>query len=174
MTTLSILAATLILAPKQDADMFAPPAELKQLSFMLGDWKSDGQGMGMDPSTPMKIKGSATCKMSMGRWYEWDTKDDMEGFGQMLGKFMVTFDPAKKKFEGIWFDSITSYSMRMHGDVKNNHLTMLSEEVPNQMGEGMTQYRISYELKAANHIEAKIDGKMGDQFVNMLTHQYKK
>ncbi len=174
MTTLTLIAAAFIINPIQDPSMFAPPVELKQLAFMVGDWKSEGTGMGADPSQPMKIKGSASCKVSMDRWFEWNTKDDMEGFGQMTGKFMVTFNDTKKQFEGIWFDSITNYSMRMYGTVKANHLTMLSEEVPSHMGDGNTQYRISYELKTPNHIETKIDSKVQGEFVNMLTHQYKK
>lgn len=172
MSTITSLALTVILANQDPAEMFAPPKEIAQAEFMLGNWKSKGTGMGMD-GNPMEFTGSAKCTKIMGRWIEFNTEDDMPGLGKMTGRYMLTYNAMNKEWEGIWFDSLTGHSMKTTGTLKNNTLNMMSGEVPDMMG-GMTQFKIQYTKKSDNHIETKVDMKMEGQFVNMLTHNYKK
>lgn len=170
MTTLTTLICAVALAPQQEA-LYPVPAEFKQASFLVGNWKSEGTGMGMDGG-PAKMTGTATGKVTMDRWYELDSKDNMEGFGPMAGKFMLTYNPDKSHWEGIWFDSMMNFSMKTTGTFKEDTFTFMSEEVTME-GQPMT-FRITMKKISNTEYQTKVDMKAGDEYLNVLTNNYKK
>ena len=169
MTVTSLLVAVLM-APQQDMSAYAPPAELKHVSYMVGNWKCSGTAMGMDGS-PSKMSGTAKVSLSLDRYIEWNTDDNIEGMGPIKGKFMLSYDSMSKKWQGTWFDTMSSLPLNLSGQMKGNVLTMMSGEMPDMMG-GKTVYRVTYTKKSANNIEMKVDFKMNGQFMNAMTNNY--
>ena len=172
MTTLTALACAIVLAPQQqEANPYAVPAEFEKAKFMLGTWESKGTGMGLE-GTPVEVTGKTTTKIVMDRWYESTNLDVMEGFGEMHGRFMLTYNNQKNHWEGVWFDSMSSYSMRATGTLKDNTMTLMSEEVSME-GQPM-QFRLLWVVESPSSMKFTVDMKAGDSFVNVLTHNYKK
>lgn len=171
MTLAAITLATIL--THQDMSMFAPPKELEQAKFMLGNWNSKGKALGMDGKMS-DVSGSSKCAMSMDRWIQWDTEDNMPGLGKMKGRFMLTYNPLIQKWEGNWSDSMTSYAMKLTGEFKGTTLTMLSEEVPGWDGTGTTMYRISYMKEGEKAIHCRIESIVEGNFVLMLDNHYSK
>ncbi|MCB0826832.1 MAG: DUF1579 family protein [Armatimonadetes bacterium] len=171
--TAMILSTAILAAPRQDASMYAPPAEMKQVEFMVGNWKSEGSGMGMD-GQESKIKGSAVAKMAVGgRYLEWVTDDEMDGFGKMQGEFKLTYNTMISKWEGVWFDSMSPYSMRAYGTLKDGVLDMMSEEV--DMPEmGKTKFNIVYKKISDKKVDLVVSLVMGEQKIPAVTHHYTK
>lgn len=168
-----ILSTIILTTPRQDASMYAPPVEMKQVEFMLGNWQSDGVGMGMD-GKESKIKGSAVASMVIGgRYLEWKTDDNMEGFGKMNGEFKLTYNTMLSKWEGVWFDSMSPNSMRAYGTLKDGVLDMTSEEV-NMPEMGKMKFNILYKKITDKKIDLVVSAIVGDLKVPAVTYHYTK
>ena len=171
MTTLAALTCALILAPQQEAPLFPVPAEFKKADFLVGNWKSEGEAMGMG-GAPTKIMGDLTVKVSMDRWFELDSKDTMEGIGTTTGKFMITYNDEKGSWEGILFDSVSNYSLKTTGTFADGALTLVSDEIV--LGGNTMTFRFTMKKVSDTEFQNIVDVKMGDEFTNFLTHNYKK
>lgn len=169
MTLTAIVLAAVLAQPVVQDDPYAVPAEVKNLAFFAGEWTSNGKDSGGN-----KMVGSSKCSLQFDRWYQWDSLDDLEGFGKINGKFLVTYNSMKKAYEGVWMDSMSPYAMKMWGNFKENTLVMESEKVTlGDMGE-MT-FRVSYTKVSDKQIDLKVEmGSAGAYSLALSTSYTKK
>ncbi len=159
-------------AVAQDMQM-KPPAELAKIEFLLGSWKSSGTFSEEDGSEG-KIAGSCVGTKKLGNmWIELKTNDVMGSMGKMEGQLMLTYDPIKSKYVGVWFDSMSTQSMTLAGSFEGTKLVLLSEPV--DMGPaGKQEFRITYEAKSAKEVTFALDMKMGDGYMGFMKITYNK
>jgi hypothetical protein len=86
-----------------------PGAEMEHLKKMVGTWDA------MIKSPAGESKGSMTYKMDLGdTWLIGDFKGDFGG-AKFEGRGMDTYDANKKKFVGVWIDSMSASPMVSEG-----------------------------------------------------------
>ncbi|MDI9637369.1 DUF1579 family protein [Kamptonema cortianum] len=168
MVTSLTLTLAVLLARQEQPDFFTPPKELDNIRYMIGNWTAEGTGMGMD-GNPVKMTGKATCKLSMGRWIEWDSVDTMPGFGEIRGKLMVTYHTEKKMWEGIWFDNFSAQSLRSYSELKGSDLVFISDPMTGMDG-NPTQYRISFLKENDKKMNMKVEFKVGDDYMSAMQY----
>lgn len=171
---LSALSLSLVLSMTSAQDMFTPPKEVDQLNWMQGNWKGKGKGANPGGEGEINITGSANCKREMGRWVAWTGDYNMQGMGTMDGRMMLTYNPESKKFEGQWYDNMTSKAMSCTGYIEGKHLVLWSEEIPDQMVGGMTKFKIVYTNVGKNKLDLSVKFRMGETYVNALSLSYTK
>jgi len=154
-------------------EMMKPPAELAKLAFLLGSWKGNGTMDQGDGSTG-KITDQAVGAKKLGdMWVEFKTNATMGAMGKMEGQLMLTYDTAKKKYVGSWFDSMSPQAMTMAGDFQGNKLVLDCDPIDMGGPEKMV-FRITYDMVSAKEVVFLLDMKAGDQYVNALKITYTK
>jgi Protein of unknown function (DUF1579) len=109
----------------QEPPMPKPGPEHAELKKMEGTWDAV---MKM-PEVPKPLAGVATYKMELdGMWLVSDFKMDDPAM-KFQGKGLDGYDQTKKKFVGVWVDSMSSAAMTMEGtyDEKTKTSTMTGE-----------------------------------------------
>jgi hypothetical protein len=111
------------------ADQPAPPKpgpEMDVLQKMVGTWDCTVKGAGMPDS-----KGVATYKMACnGMWVVSEFKSEMGGM-PFEGKGIDGYDQMKKKYVGVWVDSMSSTPMVSEGTYDADKKTMtMNGEMP--------------------------------------------
>jgi hypothetical protein len=170
--SLIVCAAGALLVPASVAqEPQKPGPEHERLKKVEGTWEATIK-MGDQES-----KGTMTYKMDLGGlWLVSEFEGEFGGM-KFKGRGLDTYDPAKKKYVGIWADSMSTTPMMMEGtyDEKRNVLTMTGE------GPGMdgprTKYKTVLENKDDNTIVMTMsspskDGK--DQVMFTITYKRKK
>jgi hypothetical protein len=103
-----VVAALAAHAPAQE--LAKPGPEHEQLKKMEGKWDLVMKAGGTES------KGTVTYKMALGGlWLASDMECDLGGL-KFLGKGMDTYDPAKKVYRSVWFDSMAPGVMIMEGN----------------------------------------------------------
>lgn len=162
----SALFAGVIARPVQD---MAPPAELKNIDWILGTWTGVGKGMGI--SGEAKITSEAKLAKDLdGRWINYTATYTMEGMGTLSGRMMLTYDENLKKYTGWWFDSMSATVLDLKGDLKDGVLTLEDNEVSDPMM-GDTAYKIIMK-KTSTGMDLQVMMKAGDQWVVAAEQAY--
>jgi hypothetical protein len=121
---LAVALAVAFVAPIARAqEAVKPGPEHAQLKKMEGVWETTMK-MG-----PMESKGTATYKMDLGGlWLLSQFEGDIGG-QKFSGRGADSYDPARKKYVGLWIDSMSTSIMTMEGtrDAATNTLTMVGE-----------------------------------------------
>src|SRR6266478_3305581 len=150
LAVIGVAAFLLIGAPVGAADEIpAPPKpgpEHDVLKQMEGTWEYTLK-MGGDAKDAKESKGTTTSKMELGGlWLVSNHEGDFGGM-KFQGKGMDTYDAAKKKYLGVWADSMGTYPMLTEGtyDKVKKTLTMTSEG-PGPDGK-MAKYQMVTEFK---------------------------
>src|SRR6516162_7514002 len=126
MRKLAVLAVVAVLgsgatAPAQE---FAKPGpEHKLLSSRAGNWDITMKAGGQE------FKGTVTYKMELGGlWLVGSMESDLGG-QKFSGKSLDTYNAEKKKYVGIWCDSMSATPMIMEGsyNAEKKTLTMIGE-----------------------------------------------
>jgi hypothetical protein len=116
--------AGLLVAPAVQAQEPAKPGpEHAWLKKMEGTWDTTMKFMGMES------KGTCVYKMDLGGlWLLSQFEGDIGGM-KFSGKGADSYDAAKKKFVGLWIDSMSTSPMVMEGsyDKDKKTLTMSGE-----------------------------------------------
>jgi hypothetical protein len=154
-------------ASTASAQEFAKPGpEHEVLKKMEGNWDLTMKVAGMES------KGTVTYKMDLGGlWLVGNLEGDLGGV-KFSGKGMDTYDAAKKKYVGIWIDSMSTSPMVMEGtyDKEKKTLTMTGD------GPGMdgkpTKHKTVSEMPDDNTINFAM--YMGDTKEPMFTIVYKR
>jgi hypothetical protein len=118
------MVAVLAFAPVVSAQEPPKPGpEHEVLKKMVGDWTLTMKMMGTES------KGTTTYKMELGGLWLM-SKLDCELFGQKFsGHGMDSYDAAKKKYVGVWVDSMSTTPMTMEGtyDAKTKTMTLTGD-----------------------------------------------
>jgi hypothetical protein len=123
--------------PKADGQQrmpeFQPGKEHQLLKQFDGDWewKSKCHMPGMEP---MEGQGTESCRLSMGGfWLECDDKGMMKN-KDWSGKGFIGWDPARKKYVGVWVDSMAPFIGHFEGDADSSgkvftyHFKMMGDQ----------------------------------------------
>lgn len=151
------VAIAALVAPGIRAQEFPKPGpEHEMLKKWEGTWDTTMKMMGMES------KGVATYKMELGGlWLVSTFEGDLGGI-KFSGRGLDSYDPAKKKFVGIWVDSMSTSPMNMEGTYDKDKKTMtMVGEGPGFDGKP-TKYRAVSEFKDENTVNFSMyvgDGK---------------
>ena len=138
---------------------FTPSKEHQMLKKFDGDWEFTSKCFmpGMDE---MEGKGTETCRMTHGGFWS-----DVEAKGMMAskewsGRGFVGWDPQKKKYVGVWIDSMTPYVYKFEGDAdgQGKTWTFKTQGVDPKTGKE-TSERMTWEFKDPDHRTMKFFGK---------------
>jgi hypothetical protein len=101
-----------------------PGPEHQLLKKQEGTWDTTMKAGGMT------FKGVVTYKMELGGlWLVGSMESDLMG-QKFFGKSLDTYDPGKKKYVGIWCDSMSTTPMLMEGGFdKDQKLVMIGDGV---------------------------------------------
>ena len=169
MTSLmTALVLAVAIAPAQDPMMPAPPAELKNLAWMLGDFNADLKMYEPGQTEGAPMPGSTTAKMSLGDVYiESRFEADMGGM-KMTGLQMTTYDPAKKQYVAWWFDSMAPGVLELRGKLTGQVLVLKSEPIEIPGMPGKHAFRATYGLKGAGKYLFRLEMNSGEGFYKMM------
>lgn len=120
----------------------AASEEHEFLQKFVGEWEVESEGSGM--------KGKAVMKSSMlGKLWLVNSSDHEVGGTPLQSIQMIGYDTTKKKYVGIWADSVINYMWHYEGTVDESGKKLtLNAEGPSMSGDGkMTQYKDAYEFK---------------------------
>jgi hypothetical protein len=166
-------AAVLLTAPAARAQVEVPKPgpEHERLKHLVGTWDATVK------TAEGESKGTMTYKSELGGlWLIGEFQADFGG-QKFQGRSTDGYDPAKKKYIGVWVDSWTTTPMLSEGtfDKDGKVLTMIGE------GPGMdgkpTKYKSVTELKDKDTMVFTMSapGKDGkDQTVMTITYKRKK
>lgn len=114
------------------------------LKKMVGTWDTTMKMGGNEE------KGTATYKMDLGGlWLSSTFESTMMG-QKFSGRGMDSYDPNKKKYVGVWFDSMSSTPMVMEGTYDKSTKTMtMFGDAPGMDGK-MAKHRIVTQLTDEN------------------------
>jgi hypothetical protein len=102
-----------------------PGPEHKLLSKQVGAWTTTLK------AGDMENKGTVTFKMELGGlWLVGSLESDLGG-QKFYGKSMDTYDPRKKQYVSVWFDSMSTTPLTMEGNYGKDRktLTMVGDGV---------------------------------------------
>lgn len=118
-----------------------PGPEHAQLKTLEGTWDTV-----MTVADGKKSKGVAIYKMECGGfWLTSDYKGDFEG-APFQGKGLDGYDPAKKKYVGVWVDSMLTVPMIMEGTRdESTKTTTMTGEAPGPDGKPMKMKGVTKE-----------------------------
>lgn len=143
----------------QDGMMMPPPKELNAVAFLMGNFTAN-MTFHMGPETSPS-KGTIKCVKALGgMWIEAFHTYDMGGM-KMLGRHLLTYDPAQKMYVGYWFDQAAPGAMELSGKLNGNTLTLISKPVAVPGMEGMQTFRATYVKKDAKHVTFRLETKAG-------------
>lgn len=168
---LSAITAPAMTPPSQDPGM-APPAELKQLDFMIGDWS------GKETYHLMGAKTDATATVSFkkalgNRYIMMSHTAKMPQVGNTEGLMLITYDPAKKKFISWWFDSAGPGTVESEGSLEMGSLTSVSKPTMLE-GMGTAAFRSTFTLKGEREMTFHLEMKSGADWTTFIEGSYKK
>ena len=129
------------------------------LQKFVGQWDMESEGSG--------VQGKAVMKSSMlGKLWLVNSSDHKVSGMKMKSIQMIGYDTEKKKYVGIWADSMINYMWHYEGTVDETGKKLtLDAEGPSMTGDGeMAKYQDAYEFKdndtiiATSAVQAE-DGK---------------
>jgi len=163
--TLSVLAfQTQALSAQEVPGASVAAKEHEFLQKFVGEWDVESEGSGM--------QGKAVMKSSMlGKlWLVNSSDHEMSGM-KMKSIQMIGYDTNKKKYVGIWADSMINHMWQYEGSVdKAGKKLTLETKGPSMAGDGtMTQYKDAFEFKDNDTIIAtsSMQGEDGKWTVNV-------
>jgi Protein of unknown function (DUF1579) len=164
----AIAVAGLVAVPAARAQEFPPKPgpEHELLKKMEGTWEATTKAGGMES------KGTMTYKMALGGLWLM-SKFEGEFAGQKFeGHGMDTYDTMKKKFVGIWADSMSTSPLVMEGTYDKAKKTQtMTGEGPGMDGKP-ARYKTVTEMKDDDNMVFHL--YMGDAKEPMMTITYKR
>jgi hypothetical protein len=123
MKTVAFVVGAVLALPAVAQEPPKPGPEHKVLKKLVGTWDTTMKVGGME------YKGTMTYRMELnGLWLVGSLKSDLGG-QKYYGKSLDTYDAKKKKYVGVWFDSMSTTPMTMEGsyDPAKKRMTMVGE-----------------------------------------------
>lgn len=162
----AIAMAAVLAIPSFAQEPPKPGPEHKLLKQREGTWETTMKTGGME------FKGTVTYKMELGGlWLVGSMDSDLAG-QKFSGKSLDTYDAQRKKYVGIWCDSMSTTPMTMEGsyDSEKKTLTMIGD------GPGMdgkpTKWRSVSEMPDKDTVQMSM--YVGDAKDPMFTVTYKR
>jgi len=165
--TCAVAVLGLVAVPAARAQVLPTPGpEHEMLKKLEGTWEATAKGGGTE------TKGTMTYKMALnGLWLMSKFEGDFAGT-KFEGHGMDSYDPVKKKFVGVWVDTMATSPLVLEGtyDKEKKAITMTGE------GPGMdgkpTKYKTVSEMKDDDNMVFSL--YMADAKDAMMTITYKR
>ena len=160
------LAAAVLASQAVTQEPAKPGPEHQLLKKREGTWDTTMKAGGKEH------KGAVTFKMELGGlWLVGSLESDLDG-RKFYGKGLDTYDAKKKKYVGVWFDSMGTTPMIMEGDLdaQKKTLTMVGEG-PGMDGK-LTRWKSVSEMPDDDTVEMRM--YVGDGKEPMFTVTYKR
>jgi Protein of unknown function (DUF1579) len=119
----AVIVAAVLVVPAWTQEPPKPGPEHELLKKQEGTWSTTMKAGGQE------FKGSVTYKMELGGlWLVGSLESDLAG-QRFFGKSLDTYDAGKKKYVGVWADSMGTTPLLMEGtyDKDKKTLTMIGE-----------------------------------------------
>jgi hypothetical protein len=142
-----------------------PGPEHKRLKKIEGTWATTMKAGGMEH------KGNVTYKMELGGLrLVGSMESDLNG-QKFYGKSLDTYDARKKKYVGLWFDSMSTTPLTMEGTCDEKKTLTMVGEGPGMDGKP-TKWKSVSEMPDNDTVEMKM--YVGDGKEPMFTVTYKR
>jgi hypothetical protein len=167
MAVLAVIGAMLVGASSTRAQQPAKPGpEHEMLKILVGTWDTTMK------ADDKEFKGTMTYKMVLGGlWLAGSLESDLGGM-KFHGKSMDTYDAGKKKFIGVWFDSMATTPMMMEGTYDKEKKTMtMTGQGPGKDGKLTTWRSVS---TMPDNDTMTMNMYVGDAKESMFTITYKR
>ena len=161
-----VLFVPLVLSAQQQPE---PGPEHEKLKQMEGTWDA------VVKAGPQESKGKVTYKMEIGGlWLVSDFQGEFEG-QKFTGKGLDSYDPIRKKYVGVWVDSMSTSPVISEGTFdKDGKVLTMTGEGPGQDGKP-TKYKMVSEHKDKDNILWTMFGAGPDgKDAPMMTITYKR
>jgi hypothetical protein len=145
-----------------------PPKELQAVNFLIGEFDVEMKFFepGKDPVT---TTGTVFCSEALGGMYLESTHTYDMGEMSMEGRHFLTYDPAKKKYIGYWFDQAAPGAMEMSGSLKSNALlVMISKPTAVPGMPGLQTFRSTWSVKSDTTIKFLLEVKAGKKWTTVI------
>lgn len=136
-----------------------PPAEMKAIAGLLGEWEGVMKMTPPGTTESMDIKTVVSVK-SFGAYQETVFTMDMPGDQKYTGHQFLTYDPASKMYKSWGFDDSVNEPLTSTGTWDGKKLAMTGEQ-------GGMVTRITFEPKSKSDVGCKIEMKTGDTYVTL-------
>jgi hypothetical protein len=158
-------------------DFPKPGPEHEQLKQLAGVWDAQVKFYPQPGTAAQESKGESTAKLDVGGFFlVTEFKGQMFG-GQFQGRGITGYDPNKKKYSGVWIDSMSPAIYHTEGAFdKSGKIYNETMEGPDPEGKPM-KMRMTTEFKDKDHMHFKLfgpgkDGK--EQLVMEIAYTRKK
>lgn len=157
----------LLVGPAGAQESPKPGPEHELLKKMEGTWDAVMKVAGME------YKGTMTYKMDLGGLWLTSSYDGEFVGGKFQGKGLDSYDARKKKYMGVWVDSMVTTPLVMEGtyDKEKKTLTMTGNAPPSPDGKPAT-FKMVTEFKDADTMTSS--AYMGDAKDPAFTISYKR
>ncbi len=148
-----------------------PSKEHEFLKQSVGEWAVH---MGGDASSP--AIGTSKHKIAMGDlWLISDAELDFGG-AKFTGHGIDSYDPVKKKYVGVWVDSMTTAPIVFEGDLSaDGKILTVTGKGPGSQDGKTTDYKMVTEYKNKNsHVFKMWSGTLTGEPMLTLTYVRKK
>jgi hypothetical protein len=153
-----------------------PPAELKAVDFLVGNFKGEATFY----FGPSKMTSTCTAKGERalnGRYIHTMIGYEMKMQGMpnsiIQGMHMLTYDPQAKQYVAYWFDGTVSYAMHMVGNFDGNKLVMISDPTATEPGGPVGIMRSTW-WKTDKGAGFSLEVKQGDNWSTMMDGTFEK
>jgi hypothetical protein len=151
-------------------DFPKPSAEHERLKQLAGVWDAHVKS-NFEPGKPQESKGEFTTALDLGGFFlVTEFKGELAG-AKFHGRGITGYDPFKKKYVGVWVDSMSPAVYTSEGSFdQSGKVFTESMEGPDPKGKPM-KMRIVTEVKDSNHMRFSmyVRGEDGKEALMMET-----
>ncbi len=148
----------LVAASLTQAQMTVPmPAEMKALSFLMGEWEGTMKMTLPGATQVMDVKSTVSVK-EFGAYQETVYTMEMPGMSKFTGKSFLRWNPTTKQYQSWTYDTAADEPREETGTLTGNTLTMVSRP------QGGMVTRIAYSKGTKDTVNFLIEMKSGDKF----------
>jgi hypothetical protein len=112
-------------SPAQEMPPMGPPAELGEVAFMLGNWKSDAFQFRQTADEPWQTS-TATMKVERilgGAAHRSRFSTTVMGT-RLEGDATLTFNRETRKWQSVWLDGMSAYQVMTEGSLEDDALVL--------------------------------------------------
>lgn len=169
---MSLIALALLL--QDEMPMPKPGEHHEHMKAFVGTWEATIQ-MNAPDGTQMEGKGTQTDKLCCGDL--WLTTDFDGEFGGMpfTGHGTMGYDPEKKKYVGIWVDSMVDYMQHSEGECSDDGktFTMIVKAKDHETG-AWTEMKEVSEIVDKDNKTLTFYSKAGEEWEEIMKIEYKR
>lgn len=154
-------------------EMMSPvPTEIKQVAFLLGEFKA--KLLSKMTGEAMPSDGTSSTKLALNGRYLVSNQTYTFMGQKMEGTLMLTFDPGDKKWKSWWFDGSSPGAMEMEGTFDGKKLIMTSKPTPMPGADSHVTMRATWVKEAESKFGFLLEMKQGDAWINLMEGTYEK